>query len=281
MSEKFSELNEEQKDQEVTTEKTAEEVKKEAKEKAKEANKELMKGYSEDVKENPELKDRAGIWQDFVELTHTCGYGNGGNLIQTKKATSKDSNDRELGYTSKIVGYGLTNVSEDIEMPYTTEVYSRNDEGEIVSEIVDKVLKPGEEVLLTKKYTAIFLTKPEFSMIIKNARLSKINLADTADFDGMLSRSVMKFNNKVTNKKVNDDDVKINISEVSGTHEKTKKNGSTETINDYKVQEKYFEVFGGLDIPKNKDKNPQEDKNKVIMEAQSNQVQKMFAEQRK
>ena len=274
MAENFNDLNQEkveEKDEKVVT----------SKEDKKALNKELVSGYAEDVKDNPELKERAGIWQEYVELVHTCGYGKNGNLIQIKKKNEATGEERELGYTSKIVGYGLKNVSEDIEMPYTTEVFSRNEAGEIVSEIVDRVLMPGEEVFFTKKYAAIFLTKPEFAMVIKNARLLKINLNDTADLDGMLSNSVMKFNSKVTNKKVNDDDVKINISEVSGTHEKTKKDGSVEKINDYKVKAEYFSVFGGLDIPKNKDKNPSEDKTKVLMEAASNQVQKMFAESRK
>lgn len=273
MAENFNELNQETVNEEVKTAST--------KEDKKQLNKELVNGYAEDIKADPELKERAGIWQEYVELVHTCGYGKNGNLIQTKKKNEATGEKRELGYTSTIVGYGLKNVSEDIEMPYTTEVFSRNEAGEIVSKIEDKVLMPGEEVFFTKKYAAIFLTKPEFAMVIKNARLLKINLNDTADFDGMLSKSVMKFNNKVTNKKVNDDDVKINISEVSGTHEKTKKDGSVEKINDYKVKPEYFSVFGGLDIPKNKDKTPGEDKTKVLMEAASNQVQKMFAESRK
>lgn len=274
MAENFNELNQETVNEEVKTTSTAKEDKKQL-------NKELVSGYAEDVKADPGLKEREGIWQEYVELVHTCGYGKNGNLIQTKKKNDATGEKRELGYTSTIVGYGLKNVSEDIEMPYTTEVFSRNEAGEIVSQIVDKVLMPGEEVFFTKKYAAIFLTKPEFSMVIKNARLLKINLNDTADFDGMLSKSVMKFNNKVTNKKVNDDEVKINISEVSGTHEKTKKDGSVEKINDYKVKAEYFSVFGGLDIPKNKDKTPGEDKTKVLMAAASNQVQKMFAESRK
>lgn len=217
-----------------------------------------FKEFVEKLKSEPELKDQMYSWSEYVEVVNTCGYGDRGALVQVNKGVKvKDEETgkskiegRGLDTTSVIVGYTFKNIGP-VAIDYTTEVWSKNAEGKIVSEIVDRQLQPNDSVCLSKKYTTLFASKIELSHKFANAKLICTGTGKKKLHE-ILESSYVVFTEEGENKKaVHDGDIKIQIAD--RVEEKMVKD---KAVGVFKVKEAYFETFGFLDIEKEKAARP-------------------------
>lgn len=186
------------------------------------------------AKESVELKERAGIWRPYLDLVNTFTYGKDASKI--RKANGIDRTD-------DIIGYSLKNISSDITMSYINKVYKRDVNGKIVSSIEEFELKPGETVVFSKKFAAIFLVRPEFAMEIRNATMINTTKENLHIIENMVTKYMLKFKRNIDNRSVHDPRVKVNIAELVGYKSK----GKGTSVEEYRVKEEYFQVFGWLD----------------------------------
>lgn len=219
--------------------------------KTKKAMPSFVKEFMEEYHANEEIQDRMNLWSDAIEVINTCGTGEDGTLIQVDKGTrvedpvtgKKKTENRVLNTTSAICGYVFKNVSEDIVVPYTTEEwFIENDQ--IVSRVVTGELKPGETVMLNKKWTTLFASQLEISNKFKNARLC-IQGTNKKSYEDLLESAYITLTN---GKSVHHDDIKIPVDNRIG---EVKKGNKVEGI--YVVEDPtMFKTFGYLNIKKEK-----------------------------
>lgn len=210
-----------------------------------------IKEFIEEYNKDETVREQMNAWSDSIEVINTCGYTDRGALIQVDPGVKVKNEDgttkvegRNLNTTSLIVGYVFKNVGTET-IPYTTEIWKTVD-GKFVSEVVDLEFAPGETITLSKKYTTLFAAKLEISNKFKNAKLI-CQGAGKRTFEELLESAYIVFS-EGENKTVHDGDVKIPIAERVG--EQTVKD---KTVGIYKVMPQYFEVFGFLDKPKQKE----------------------------
>lgn len=174
----------------------------------------MKRVFEEMIKKDPSLLKKFNSWSHAVEVVNTLGFGDSGSVVTKEPPPGEKipKSERELVSTSKIVGYRIKNISKNIEIPYVTEEYTKSGEGLYVGKIVKKILQPGETVELTRKYMTILCTRPEISMRLANGRMKgklgdkEVNIEKLHD---MLATYYFVFSDP--SKKVNSDEVKINI----------------------------------------------------------------------
>ena len=154
---------------------------------------------------DPSFADRLKKFSGAVSVLKTLSYSDNGGLI-LDKATGKKVP------TSKIVGYRLQNISKDCEIPYITEEYTaqKAEDGSVrwVGQKVEKVLKPGEIIDLTKKYMTFFCSMPEISFELANGKIVR-GPAKASTVDEEMEAHYFAFaDSGVT---VNSDAVKVNV----------------------------------------------------------------------
>lgn len=173
----------------------------------------IKSAYAQEVSSNPNFSEIAGRLRSSVQMVHTLGYGTDGNIIVDKEASTYDENgkikDRKLATTSRIVGYMFKNIGNEA-IPYTTEVYTKNAEGVYVAEVVDKQLNPGETICLNRKYTTLFMTRPELGLECSNGKMIESSKKKSNSVDDILTGYYFAFD-KSLNLDVNSDEIKLSV----------------------------------------------------------------------
>lgn len=196
---------------------TPEELKKKNEEKAKKKAKDnaLKQAIDETLAtEGDEFRAKLRTMSPFIEVVNTLGYKDDGNMVQNKK-----DGVRTLEKTSKIVGYILKNNGKK-GIPYRTEVFTKNEQGVWVGKDVEMTLKPGETIMLARKWMTLLTSQPEISFMLANGRMLRgsatsevgSNDMDNESIDRELEAYYFVYNDKT--KKVNDDRIKKNIGEM-------------------------------------------------------------------
>lgn len=202
---------------------TAKEAKKERIEKMKAS---LRSTIQSDVDFSTKLRRLS----NSIKVVNTLGYGKSGNIVLDKSSTDK----RVIKPTSHICGYKLQNIgNEDIE--YTTEVFSQDETGKYVGQVVKKQWAPGEVINLTRAYTTALCSIPEISFTLANGKIVCSARKNTKSFKEELAAYYFSFNKSEdgTTVQVNDDEVKLSVDDADG-----------------KVKPEYVETFGYLNNPK-------------------------------
>lgn len=193
----------------------------------------IRNAYIEELSQNPEIKEREGIYSDSIEVVNTLGYGKGGNIIVDKVNSKKDENGRitkdgrVIIPTPKIVGYVLKNIGSET-IPYKTEVYTQNEQGVYVGEVVEKQFAPGETIQLNRKWMTAFCASVEIAFKLANGKMVESSKkSKTNNPDEKLSAYYFTFDKEIGSD-VNNDEIKLSI----GT--------------DRKIAPEYLETFGYL-----------------------------------
>ncbi len=207
---------------------------------AQDAKREKIAAMKESLKQtvasDPSFMDRLRRLSASVEVVNSLGFGDSGNIIVDKAASSKT--DRKLAVTSAIVGYRIANVGEE-PIKYTTEVWAQGEDGKYVPTRAEKVLVPGGTADLTRQYMTMFCAQPEISFQLANGKIikgsgSKGDKGIKAELESYyFSFSKDENGNK---KQINDDDVKLNVGEKVGDK--------------WVVKAEFVETFGFLNNPK-------------------------------
>jgi hypothetical protein len=155
-------------------------------------------------------------------------YGDTGN-IKVDHVNSTDTNRKLVG-CGKPVGYGVSNVG-DTPISYTTEEFSKDANGMYVGTILEKTIAPGETIMLTRKYLALLVSRPEFGMKLANGSVVASASKAKNSLDKLLSQSYFNFSSD-SGKTVNDDDINVRI-DVDGV-----------------VGDEFLTTFGSLNNPK-------------------------------
>lgn len=195
----------------------------------------MKQSLRETVQTTPDFADKLRKWSDSIEVTHTLGFGKGGNIIVDKKATAANGGKRALKATSTICGYELKNIgSEPIE--YQTEEFAQDETGKYVGTVVKKVWAPGETIYLTRQYTTMLCSIPEISFTLANGKIvASSKKSGKGGLKEELSSYYFSFNKAEdgTTPTVNDDEVKLSVDDADG-----------------KVKDEFVTVFGYLNNPK-------------------------------
>ena len=209
--------------------------------------------FIEKYKADNAIREEMNAWSDAIEVINTCGYGENGTIIQVERGTKvvdpntgkTKSEGRELDTTSVIVGYVFKNVSEDLTIPYRTEVWSKEGD-QIVSKEVEGQLAPGQTVALAKKWTTLFASQLQISNKFKNAKLI-IQGVNKKPLEELLESAYITFTD--SDLSVHSDDVKVPVAD-----RVSEMKSGNKTVGVYKVKPEYFETFGFLDTKKEKTK---------------------------
>lgn len=198
--------------------------------------KEMKAVFASSLEETPDLAQKIRRLSSSIRVNHTLGYGLGGNLVVDKEKSTADN--RVLSRTSKIYGYEVENIgSEAIE--YKTEVWTKDENGKYVGEVVKRTFAPGQVIFLTRQYMTMLCAIPEISFTLANGKIirkkpkagnnKQVTLVDE------LKSYYFSFDKDETTgiaPQVNDDEVKLAI-DVDGV-----------------VKDEYVETFGYLNNPK-------------------------------
>lgn len=164
----------------------------------------------ETIKEDPSFTSKLMTLSESIVVENTLGFGSAGGLVLNKAAGPKDKNDeehkRDLASTSKIVGYRIKNVGTQ-PIPYKTEVFAKNAEGEYVGTEVEKVLEAGGTADMTTKNLVLMTSAPEISMVLGNGKIIR-GPANAHSINEELSAYYFTFNDGT---KVHGDTVKLNV----------------------------------------------------------------------
>lgn len=229
-----------------------------------EAKKQKVKAMKESLKEtvmqNPDFKDQLHTLSGSIKVVNTLGFGKGGNILVDKKASTSDN--RVLKATSAICGYKLENIG-DAPIEYQTKIFSLNEEGEYVGQVVTKQWAPGEQINLSRLYTTILCSRPQISFTLANGKIVASSKKKPKDFEDELSGFYFSFNKNDdgTTIQVNDDEVKLSIDDADG-----------------KVKPEYVETFGYLNNPK-KSQPKTSKQNFTTQDLFANYIHKMLKDQ--
>lgn len=192
--------------------------------------------FIQSVKDDPTFAQRHCIWSNSLQVVHSLGYTDKGNIVRNGK--TKDSKG-DLGNTGAIIGYEILNTGEQA-IPYNTEEYTKDDTGVWVGTPVQKTLEPGQTVCLTRKYTALLCSVTEISFQLANGIIMSGSGTpkDPADMDKFLSSYYFKFND--SKYKVNSSEIKINVGQ------KVKDENGADV---WEVKPEYETQFGYLNNP--------------------------------
>ena len=196
----------------------------------------MKEALRQTVASDPDFMTRLRRLSSSVKVVNSLGFGDSGNIIVDKSASTKD--DRKLAVTSAIVGYRVANVGDE-PIKYTTEVWTQGEDGKYVPTKTEKVLAPGATADLTRQYMTMFCAQPEISFQLLNGKIikgsgAKGNKGIKAELESYyFSFSKDENGNK---KQINDDDVKLNVGEKIGDK--------------WQVKAEFVEAFGFLNNPK-------------------------------
>lgn len=192
----------------------------------------LKNAFKETMMENPEFSSKLHTLSNSIKLVNTLGFGTGGNIVVDKKAST--NGNRVLKQTPAICGYKLQNIGDQV-IEYTTEIFSQDETGKFVGQVVKKQWNPGETIDLTRQYTTMLCAIPEISFTLANGKIIPSQKKKPKSLKEELSSYFFTFNKAEdgTTIQVNDDEVKLSVSDADG-----------------KVKPEYVETFGYLNNPK-------------------------------
>lgn len=172
------------------------------------------KSMDKALQENPNLVSQINRLSDSLEVEKCLGYGDSGNIRVAGYHTSEDGKkERNLVKTSKIVGYRVRNVGTE-PIPYTTEVWTKDENGVYVGSRVQKVMAPGATADLPREFMTMLCTAPEFSFQLKNGRIVRgAGASSKNNIKAELRAHYFTFN-RSEGVQVNQDDVKMNVGEI-------------------------------------------------------------------
>lgn len=127
----------------------------------------MKASLKETVQTSPDFASKLRRLSNSIKVVNTLGYGKGGNIVVDKKASG---DARVLKPTSAICGYKLENIGTEV-IEYTTEVFSQDETGKFVGQVVKKQWAPGETINLTRQYTTMLCSMPEISFTLAMVRL--------------------------------------------------------------------------------------------------------------
>lgn len=191
----------------------------------------MKASLKETVQTSPDFASKLRRLSNSIKVVNTLGYGKGGNIVVDKKASG---DARVLKPTSAICGYKLENIgTEAIE--YTTEVFTQDETGKYVGQVVKKQWNPGETINLTRQYTTMLCSMPEISFTLANGKIVSSSKKNAKSLKEELAAYYFAFNKSEdgTTPQVNDDEVKLSVDDADG-----------------KVKPEYVEAFGYLNNPK-------------------------------
>lgn len=246
----------------------------------------IVNNYINGVKKGEIDNSRASKWSHLVRVTKSLGFTEEGGLVRGSAPAKKDKvtgkePGRKINKVSMIVGYRFKNISDEVgepvTIPYITEVFTIDPEtGKFKGEVVERELKPGEEVDLTKKYATIFAVIPEISCQFANGTMAKV-LFEGKTLEETLNGAYIKLKGE-KGIGVHSPEFKEQIGKPVSQQEI---DGKSKTI--WKVKEKYEPTFGFLnDIEPDVLKAGNSNKSKygdVRYEAIAHQVREMITRQ--
>lgn len=191
----------------------------------------MKAALKETVQTTPDFAEKLRKLSKSIEVVNTLGYGKGGNIVVDKKASG---DARVLKPTSAICGYKLENIGTEV-IEYTTEVFSQDETGKFVGQVVKKQWAPGETINLTRQYTTMLCSMPEISFTLANGKIVSSSKKNAKSLKEELAAYYFAFNKSEdgTTPQVNDDEVKLSVDDADG-----------------KVKPEYVETFGYLNNPK-------------------------------
>lgn len=215
----------------------------------------MAQSFKVKVASDPEFAKIVNSASGSLSVESVYKYGATGNIKVNKEAET-----RELVACGKPVGYAVKNIGST-PIAYTTEEFAAGADGIYVGTVVNKTIAPGETVMITRKYLAMLVSRPEFGMKLANGSVitSAVKAKST---DQILSQSYFNFKAD-SGKTVNDDDVSIRID------------------NEGKVTDEFITVFGNLNNPKQAKTKKSGSKDGVKYTAQdyvANYIQEMLAQ---
>lgn len=248
----------------MTAATVTEEEKNRQKRAARKAKTDKMVGMlKETMATDPTFEARLKKYSKDVEVVNSLGFGDNGNIILDGK---DEAGNKNLVVVSKIVGYIIRNIGKE-PIKYQTEEFTKNAEGVWVGQKVEKVLAPGEEVPLARKWMTLFAAQPEISFELANGKIARGSGSSVdsgtkeIDVDKELEAHYFSFSDPSI--KVNDDNIKKNVGKKVGeTGEGDKKRGV------WVVRPEYEKTFGFLNNVKAKEpRKAKEPKDKIDIQA--------------
>lgn len=191
----------------------------------------MKASLKETVQTSPDFASKLRRLSNSIKVVNTLGYGKGGNIVVDKKASG---DARVLKPTSAICGYKLENIGTEV-IEYTTEVFSQDETGKFVGQVVKKQWAHGETINLTRQYTTMLCSMPEISFTLANGKIVSSSKKNAKSLKEELAAYYFAFNKSEdgTTPQVNDDEVKLSVDDADG-----------------KVKPEYVETFGYLNNPK-------------------------------
>lgn len=191
----------------------------------------MKASLKETVQTSPDFATKLRRLSNSIKVVNTLGYGKGGNIVVDKKASG---DARVLKPTSAICGYKLENIGTEV-IEYTTEVFTQDETGKFVGQVVKKQWAPGETINLTRQYTTMLCSMPEISFTLANGKIVSSSKKNAKSLKEELAAYYFAFNKDEDGKtpQVNDDEVKLSVDDADG-----------------KVKPEYVEAFGFLNNPK-------------------------------
>ncbi len=224
----------------------------------------MKEAYRETLLVDSNYLNKRNSLSESLEVVNSLCFGNSGNIVVDKSKKS----ERELVATSQIVGYSVKNTGKQ-DIIYQTEDWKQDENGEYIGTKVEKTLKPGKLTAVTRQYMTMMCARPEISFSLANGKIIRGSGATSAkSVKEILESYYFRFNkdeNGVT-KQINDEGIKINISE--------KVDGK------WIVKKEYVETFGYLNNElKEREKDGKGGKEKYnSQELEANYINKLIEE---
>lgn len=216
--------------------------KKEAKKQAKEAKaKAYRQALDATISQDPDFLSKVFTLSDTVEVVKTLATVSASGLIHNKAGDKTDPKTgkivKDLKPVPLIIGYIFKNVG-NAPLSYTTAVWTAGPDGKYVSEVVERVAKPGEEFQLTRQYAAMLVTQPEFSFKIANGTFVESSKKIDISAGEEITADVLKARLEAYYFKFNDASISVNSDAVKIIIDKKLDD------NKFEVAPKFVETFG-------------------------------------
>lgn len=220
----------------------------------------MKASLKETVQTSPDFASKLRRLSNSIKVVNTLGYGKGGNIVVDKKASG---DARVLKPTSAICGYKLENIGTEV-IEYTTEVFTQDETGKFVGQVVKKQWAPGETINLTRQYTTMLCSMPEISFTLANGKIVSSSKKNAKSLKEELAAYYFTFNKNEdgTTPQVNDDEVKLSISDADGN-----------------VKPEYIETFGYLNNPKENKAGRSKSTKYTTQDLAANYIHKLLEEQ--
>lgn len=205
----------------------------------------LLNNFAQKVQANPDLKAALFAMSNSLRVVNSCGYGEDGGLIEIKKGDPNSADGktgREVGATSKIVGYIVENIGSE-PIAFQNGVWTKNEEGIYVENVVEDVINPGEKKALDRKYLTLLAVRPEFSFTLENGKIVGSSSSKAAKgVDDLINSYHFRF--KDSSMTIHDDKVKVAIAD----KREVTVDGAPQT--QWVIKPEFEATFGYLSNPK-------------------------------